>query len=519
MKQGDLVRILAGLILFAIAYALINSELLIHSILYRLAANDSSSAFFASISIMLQSLITLVLVVLLPKRFFGLLLGIVAVSTAINLTYSGILGEVVDRSKIAWMLVEARQSTNAAGQFAGDFAIAAFKTGMALLLLAGTRYYLRPAVNRFTIRFKPAQTSSILLSLTALVAYVLIPFSVTGSVASERNALVYAAQVAMADPAPERALVTIDPDPTRQIEKIVWLIDESISHDIFQKVIKPELKGHTFLDFGPVMALGNCSTPANFALRSGVDVVNASHDTDLRSTPSIWRYAEKAGYQTLLVDGQVAGPPQNMLLPPERKLIDQYDSAASGLDTDRKLARRLNGLIKSPGKQFIYVVLRGVHFQYTDHYPNGVSDGNLSVHEQYENAVRYSKKDFFAQLLDGVSRDRAAIIYTSDHGQNIADDAMPHCSVNPTKAEFSIPLVAFLPTAEAQKLTHQTDGPRSASQIFPTTLNWMGFPGRYAQTRYDQDLFNPSKRLIWFGRTVVPLDASDKIEVYPIPKR
>lgn len=518
MKQGDLIRILIGLGLFAAAYVLINSELLIHSILYRLAANDSSSALVAGISIILQSLVTLSLLIFLPKRFFWVLLVLVGISAVINLTYSGILGELVDRSKIAWMMVEARQSTNAVGQFASDFAVAALKSGLALMLLVITRHFLRPIIKPIFTRWKMGRAAAVLVSVIILISYALIPLSLSGSVASERNAFVYAAQIMMAAPAPDRAKVTITANPEQQIEKIIWLIDESISYDIYEKTIKPGLTAEEFVDFGQAMALGNCSTPANFALRSGVNVAIVDRDTDLRITPSIWGYAKKAGYQTTLIDGQVAGPPQNMLLPPERKLIDQYDSAAAGLDTDRELAQRLNELMKSPGKHFAYAVLRGVHFQYTDHYPGGASDKNLPVNEQYENAVRYSKKGFFEKLLTGVDRDRVAIVYTSDHGQNIADEAMPHCSVRPTKAEFEVPLVAFLPSLEAKTLQNKIDGTRSASQIFPTTLKWMGFPADYADASYDRDLSKPSKRPIWFGRTVVPVDFADKIEIYPIPK-
>ena len=79
----------------------------------------------------------------------------------------------------------------------------------------------------------------------------------------------------------------------------------------------------------------------------------------------------KAGYRTELIDGQTTGAPQNMLLAPERALIDEVASMAGGIDTDRTIAARLNAQLKAPGRTFTYVVLRGVHFQYKDHYPPG----------------------------------------------------------------------------------------------------------------------------------------------------
>ncbi len=173
--------------------------------------------------------------------------------------------------------------------------------------------------------------------------------------------------------------------------------------------------------------------------------------------------------------------------------------------------------MKSPGKHFAYVILRGVHFQYTDHYSSGATDKNLPIEAQYEKAVRYSKQDFFEKLLAEVDRNRTAIVYTSDHGQNISDDDMPHCSVDPEASEFSVPLVVFLPSSEAQTFSKAVTGPRSASQIFPTTMKWMGYPSDYAQSNYDNILFRPSKRLIWFGRNVVPVDSGDRIDISPIP--
>ena len=240
--------------------------------------------------------------------------------------------------------------------------------------------------------------------------------------------------------------------------------------------------------------------------------------SDLRATPSIWGYARKAGYQTILLDGQVNGPPQNMLLPPERDLIDEYAGVAAGLDTDRKLAKRLKALIKSPGKKFVYAVMRGVHFQYTDHYPGGADDRDEPLAKQYEKAVSYSKQGFFPALFGDVDRSKVAIIYTSDHGQNIAEGEPPHCSANPGANEFSIPLIAFLPEDRMQSYENPAPGARSASQIFPATLIWMGYTAEHARASYDNDLSSASKKPIWFGRNVTPVNSGDEIEINAIPE-
>lgn len=513
MQTNNILAWLASLVLFAAAFLLFNAELLIQSVLYRAAASDHMSAASAFLSMAVQALLLLFLLIFLSRKLIWILFALVAVSAVINVTYSGILGEVIDPPKIAWMIAEARQSTNAVGQFSGEFALAAGKVIAGIVLLYVSRRLLRrvalPAMQKLSIA--PPIRSLGVAALAAIFLLSHIPWF--GPVSSERNVYVYGVALLNAMPPPDRGTVTIEADSASQIRKIVWLVDESISHDAFERLIKPQVRDHQVVDFGPATSLGNCSTPSNVALRSGVNVLDVTAETDLRATPSIWQYARKAGYQTVLLDGQVSGPPQNMLLPPEHALIDHYQSMVDGMDTDRKMADAINVMLKSADRQFVFAVLRGVHFQYTDHYPGGTSDKSKPPILQYEKAVSFSKKDVIDRLLEGVDRQNVSIIYTSDHGQNVKPGLVPHCSSNPVWEEFEIPLVAFLPESRRPLFAAMTDGPRSASQIFPTSLVWMGYPAEYAEKTYDHRLMQPTKRQVWFGRTVVPVNSGDQIDV------
>ena len=125
-------------------------------------------------------------------------------------------------------------------------------------------------------------------------------------------------------------------------------------------------------------------------------------------------------------------------------------------------------------RSFTYVNLRGVHFQYRDHYPPGAVPAESPATLQYETALAYSKGHFFERLLAGVDREDVAVIYTSDHGQNLAPGVLPHCSRAPVADEFRVPLLAFLPPALAASYPKQVPSGHSTSQIFPTTLIWMG---------------------------------------------
>jgi hypothetical protein len=166
-------------------------------------------------------------------------------------------------------------------------------------------------------------------------------------------------------------------------------------------------------------------------------------------------------------------------------------------------------MLRTGQRTFVYVVLRGVHFQYRDHFPAGLIPADSPTLLQYETAVAYSKGKFFDRLLADVDRERVAVVYTSDHGQNLAEGAVPHCSPSPVPAELQVPLVAFLPKRLAVPYADAPRSGHSASQIFPATLTWMGYDAAAAQREYDNDLAELPARYVRFDRNVVPLRRGD----------
>ena len=169
--------------------------------------------------------------------------------------------------------------------------------------------------------------------------------------------------------------------------------------------------------------------------------------------------------------------------------------------------------MKGRARSFTYAVLRGVHFQYRDHYPKGAIPAGSPVALQYDTALRWSKGRFFERLLAGVDREAVAIVYTSDHGQNLTPGALPHCSREAHPDEFRVPLLAFLPRERASRYAAAPRVGHSASQIFPATLIWMGYDPVAVAARYDRDLDQPTARYVWFGRTVIPTGGDAAIDV------
>ncbi len=502
-----------GFGLFCIGYLLIDEQILVQSILYRAAANDYGSALVAFIAMAVQATALLIGLIVLSNRLFWFALILIGLSAATNVIYSQILNDIIDLAKFDWLLTEARHAQNAAGEFALPAAIGLVRTLAALGLFAACRKLIRLSLQHRTrmLSTSRANISAILLLLLPSIAF---GMGVPGQLAAERNIYNFAVEkLTIPPPPPRRAVTMVAGNIDNSIEKIIWIVDESVGYDAFQKLVRPELSRFGPTDFGKAAAMANCSAPAHVALRSGVDVAHVNALTDLRTTPSIWGYAKKSGYKTILVDGQVSGPPQNLLLAPEAGRIDEIQSLASGMQTDLAIAKNLNARLKTTGREFVYAVLRGVHFQYSDHYPAGTLPAEHDLSQQYEAAIAYSKTDFFPTLLAGVDRENIAIVYTSDHGQNVQEGVIPHCSAMPDKDEFAVPLLAFLPPSVAENFPVPVKSGYSASQIFPSTLAWMGYDLSTVTKAYDNSLARPTKKFVWFGRAVIPLRSGDRIDV------
>lgn len=503
---------LAGVAVFACGFAVANRFQLVNGVLYRWAAHDLASATSNFLFLALQAAALLAAIVLLGRKLFGAAMALAFVSILVNLGYGQTTRAPVDIGTLAWMTAETRQAGNVAGEFAVPLLLAGLQAVAAIALFVAARALVRRAVKVPSPR--PAAVLGLALLLApSFLAQVGLPAS-----AAERNLYSLGYQLAEAPPPPPRAKVDLVPQTAGTPRHILWLVDESVAYAEFERLIAPRLAPYQPVDFGMAASLANCSAPSNLALRSGVDVRNAGPGLDLRRTPSIWGYARKAGYRTALIDGQTHGAPQNFLLPPERALIDEVTSAADGIDTDVRIAGQLNRQLRSPDRTFTYVVLRGVHFQYKDHFPAGMIPADSPEIVQYRTALGYSKGRFFDRLLQGVDRADVAIVYQSDHGQNLTPGKLPHCSPEGVPAEFQIPLLAFVPDAQHARLAAAPHAGHSASQVFPTLLEWMGYDAMAVQRRYDTDLTGEPLRYVRFGRNAFPLEKGDKADVTIWPK-
>jgi hypothetical protein len=498
---------LAGAALFAGGFAMANRFQLVNGVLYRWAAHDLHSATLNFGFLSLQAAALFAATLLLGRKLFAAAMALAFLSILVNLGYGQTTHAPLDLGTLTWMSAETREAGSAAGQFAVPLLLAAAQAVAAIALFVGARVLLRRAIR------PPSPRLGTSLGLLVLLAPNLAAGLGLPANAAERNLYTLGVEMADADPPPPRAAVDLVPQTAGTPRHILWLVDESVAYAEFERVIAPRLGAYRPIDFGMSASMANCSAPSNLALRSGVDVRDAGPNLDLRRTPSIWGYAKKAGYRTTMIDGQTNGAPQNFLLPPERALIDRVRGEASGMDTDVKIAGQLNQQLRGPERTFTYVVLRGVHFQYKDHFPAGMIPANSPEIVQYRTALGYSKGRFFDRLLAGVDRSQVAVIYQSDHGQNLTPGKLPHCSPEGVPAEFQIPLLAFVSQAQQARFAAAPHQGHSASQVFPTLLEWMGYDAVAVQRRYDVDLTGEPLRYVRFGRNAFPIDKGGKADV------
>ena len=506
------------LLVFVAGYLVLNHRPIVVGVLYRWAASDYKNAIFNLLLFVVQGGLLWLAFVCLPRLPFVILVFLVFLSGVVNIIYQQVLGNLLDAASIQWMLEELRQLDTAFGEFSNFFLIGFLKTIFAIALMIFSRYsFIRWRVGE-GIFFK-LKSLRVPLFIVFLLLFFMADVLMTNagrSRAGEMN--IYGALVRQAvEVLPERAPPVVVPATAPVVDKIVLLVDESIGWKIYDKILKPGwISTFSGIDLGEARALSNCSAQSNAALRWGVNVQDTDATTDLRKNSTIWAYAKSAGYRTTLIDGQTLGAPQNYLWTSELALIDAFSAADKGIDTDYQIALDINSILRRPGRDYVFVVLRGAHYQYHDNYPNGELDRHLPKDVQYEKAVTYSKKSFMESVFSGVDRSNTVVFYTSDHGQYIHGNGVPHCNETPVREELSVPLMVFAPgfLSHFQKTAADVGVVHSHSQIFPTSLVLMGYGERYAELVYDALLPLGSKRLLRFGKKMYPRSEGDRIQLF-----
>lgn len=312
-----------------------------------------------------------------------------------------------------------------------------------------------------------------------------------------------------------REIVKFNPYTKADKMNIVLIVDESVRGDYLDINTNRGLTPYLFssrkkiINFGFASSGANCSAQSNQILRFGPNV--NKFNTTFRTNPYIWSYAKKAGYRTLMIEGQAKkGMLNNRMEKNELKEIDEfvYPNGLSSFDKDASIANIIASNIKraekNMGPVFIIAVKAGLHFPYNNIYPNNEEKFKISGEfsdktnriNAYKNAIRYMMDNFF-KIIFGITYNNTIVIYTSDHGQNLFDNGynITHCStVNVSPYEGIVPFFVitdnqyykdkFIKSSsiKCNKISH--------FDIYPSILDIMGYNEKDYCEQHGYSLFS-----------------------------
>lgn len=325
--------------------------------------------------------------------------------------------------------------------------------------------------------------------------------------------------------------VSIQPSHPQPYKTIVWIIDESISGDYlslngYAKETTPYLSSisheNYMHNFGVVTPISNCSNTSNLFLRIGLTTtMKADFHTARNMLPTIFEYAQRAGFEVHLIDAQVAsGEMQNHLTAADLKHINHHITFSrkhSPWERDQLLANHLREQLEQQDEvpRLVVAVKWGAHWPYPLSFPPQrviftpsaqESLTEMSVENKtilgnaYANALRYTVDDFFHGLLASELGNDQLIFYTADHGQSLfekGDSPLTHCHYSTDMhdlphGEFRVPLLVFTPEAKL-KFNMQSSRTYTQEQMFATTLKLLGYD-KQTYKKYGPTLFTGDAR-------------------------
>lgn len=336
--------------------------------------------------------------------------------------------------------------------------------------------------------------------------------------------------------------VALPAPQARPARDIVLIVDESVAGNYLDLIspggvrsgLKEARPGVAIYDFGAAAAVTNCSIGSNLTLRYG-----GTREDYLRinaTMPSIWRYAHKAGLRTVYIDAQrTGGALQNMMDRKELRDVDrfiQFDDVAVR-DRDMAAADALAPLLGDRAADFVIVNKVGAHFPVHDKYPDAFAryqpalprgrygdvadtgsragfDGRPEdwrlYRNSYRNSLLWNVGAFFDRLFARADLERATLIYTSDHGQDLHErgggGVATHCANDPVPEEGLVPLVVIEgapPTLDWRRGLAAGRDKASHYAIFPTLLVLMGYQEREVRSLYGASLVGPPAPALSFN--------------------
>lgn len=315
----------------------------------------------------------------------------------------------------------------------------------------------------------------------------------------------------------------------RPFDSIIYVIDESVrgsnlSLNGYPRATTPflqslETRGR-LKNFGICVAAGSFSHISNAYLITGH---NTFPDSAFRTdkNPTIFDYAKKMGYETIYIDIDQGYLPQLMkaagdgpVRSLDRWMTEQsFEERHIDLETTKDLgvARVLSSLLNERGGYFVVVNKKGLHFHYRYRYPDDPAftiwrpvmeasepidtstAGREKLVNTYDNGIRFQVDEFFRVFVSETTNQNYVILYTSDHGQTLAEHGQMYTHMKPDKVIVDVP--DFLVSGERYSRKGLLAGIPPGIRVshlnnFATLLDLMGVPMSLRVRPYDKSIFS-----------------------------
>ena len=220
---------------------------------------------------------------------------------------------------------------------------------------------------------------------------------------------------------------------------------------------------------GNLVAFSNVMSQSNTTHKSVPMLMSAASAADynrIYREKGIIRAFREAGFHTVFISNQ---KPNHSFIDFFGEEADEWrfikENAPEGRNTpDTDMLRMLDGVLaKKRQKELVVIHSYGSHFNYRDRYPRSAAffrpddateakpDNRSQLLNAYDNTIRYTDT-FLHGIIARLRRTRAiaAMLYTSDHGENVFDDERRlflHASPSPSYYELHVPMLVWLSDA------------------------------------------------------------------------
>ena len=314
----------------------------------------------------------------------------------------------------------------------------------------------------------------------------------------------------------------------RPLDNIIYVIDESVrgsnlSLNGYPRATTPFLQ--SLETRGLLKNLGICVAAGSFSHISNAYLITGhstfpDHDFRTEKNPTIFDYAKKMGYQTIYIDinwaclaSLIKAAGDGHVRSLDRWMTDKsFKERHIDLETTKDLgvARFLSTLLNEENGLFILVNKKGLHFQYRNNYPDDVAStiwkpvmkalqsidpsaaGREKLVNTYDNGIRFQVDEFFREFVSKTTNQNYVILYTSDHGQTLAEHGQVYTHMKPDQEIVDVP--DFLVSGEGYGKKRLFAGIAPGIRVshlnnFATLLDLMGVPMSLRVRPYEKSIF------------------------------